>query len=58
MSGDDQSFQFPPLEIHEIVRQLRSIGNILTEENDFKRPDVSKLSKAINGREMTLPSCS
>ncbi|VDI53478.1 kinetochore protein Nuf2 [Mytilus galloprovincialis] len=45
MSGDDQSFQFPPLEIHEIVRQLRSIGNILTEENDFKRPDPNRWAK-------------
>ena len=34
-------FQFPVLEVPEIVHQLRNLASISVEENDFKRPDVT-----------------
>ena len=40
-SGDSTVFQFPLLEVQEIVPQLRKLGNILVDENDFKKPDVN-----------------
>lgn len=44
-SGDSTVFQFPLLEVQEIVPQLRKLGNILVDENDFKKPDPRKWSK-------------
>lgn len=43
--AEGQQFEFPMLDVKEIVPQLRNIGNIFIEETDFKRPDVCILKK-------------
>lgn len=45
MAGGEAVFQFPILEVQEIVPQLRKLANILVEENDFKRPDPNRWAK-------------